>query len=326
MEIIEDIAFTTKSKNPFEIAGLMMGYPGLPMLGCQHAYIAGGAFMAAIKNEGSKGITNEEIKEVFKRTGKQAHGGYCGLSGVCGIAPAIGACFAVLTGSKCGKDEEQRITMEAVTRVTRAITDLTGPSCCKAYVWTSLEAAVAYLRESLGIMLPSTQSIACNYSPKHPHGCREARCPYFREVEHQSKVVVTENEIIDGGTSQFITLEGGEVMDEKIEPLLKRSLELGAEKAKIIDTGSVVVEEWVRWKCLYGCAFHGKDAYHPPCAPDAESTKKIMREYSKAVLMTGSKGKALTEVAVRLEGEAYKMGYYKAFAMTALSSGPEGAA
>ncbi len=115
-------------------------------------------------------------------------------------------------------------------------------------------------------------------------------------------------------------------MDEKIESLLKRSLELGAEKAKIIDTSSVVVEEWVRWKCVYGCAFHGKDAYHPPCAPDAESTKKIMKEYSKAVLMTSSKGKALTETAVRLESEAYHMGYYKAFAMTALSSGPEGAA
>lgn len=114
-------------------------------------------------------------------------------------------------------------------------------------------------------------------------------------------------------------------MDDKIESLLKRSLELGAENARIIDTGSVVVEEWVRWKCVYGCAFCGKDAYHPPFAPDADSTKKMMKEYSKAILMTGSKGKALTETAVRLEGEAYHMGYYKAFAMTALSSGPEGA-
>jgi hypothetical protein len=325
-KIIEDIALATKSKDPFEISDLMMSYPGLPMLGCQHAYIAGGAFIAAIRNEGSRGITNKDIEEVFQRTQKQAHGGYCGLSGVCGIAPAIGACFAVLTGSKCGKDDEQRITMEAVTRVTRAITDLTGPSCCKAYVWTGLEAAVDYLSESLDIILPSSRSITCNYSPKHPHGCREARCPYFRGVEHQSKVAVIADETVDGGIGQSAMLEGGEVMDEKIESLLKRSLELGAEKSKIIDTGSVVVEEWVRWKCLYGCAFHGKDAYHPPCAPDAESTKKIMREYSKAILMTGPKGKALTEVAVRLEGEAYHMGYYKAFAMTALSSGPEGAA
>ena len=326
MRIIEDIAFTTRSKDPFEIAELMISYPGLPMLGCQHAYIAGGAFMAAIKNEGAKGITNEEIKEVFKRTRKQAHGGYCGLTGVCGIAPAIGACFAVLTGSKCGKDEEQRITMEAVTRLSRAITDLTGPSCCKAYVRTSLEAATNYLSESFSIVLPSSRSITCSYSAKHPHGCREARCPYFQGVEHQSKFSVIADKSVHNGTDQFTTLKGGTVVDGNIESLLKRSLELGAEKAKIIDTNSVVVEEWVRWKCLYGCAFCGKDAYHPPYAPDAESTKKIMREYSKAVLMTGSKGKALTEAAVRLEGEAYHMGYYKAFAMTALSSGPEGAA
>ena len=326
MRIIKDIAFTIKSKDPFEIAELMLSYPGLPMLGCQHAYIAGGALMAAVKNAaGAAEINNESIKEVFRRARKQAHGGYCGLTGVCGIAPAIGACFAVLTGSKCGTDKEQRITMEAVARVTRAITELTGPSCCKAYVWTALDTAVNYLGESLGVVLPSRRLITCNYSAKHPHGCRQAQCPYFHGQEHQNKVsVIGEETVYNDGRST--TLEGGAAMDEKMESLLKRSLELGAEKAKIIDTGSVVVEEWVRWKCLYGCAFHGKDAYHPPCVPDAESTRKIMREYSKAVLMTGPKGKALTEVAVRLEGEAYHMGYYKAFAMTALSSGPEGGA
>lgn len=325
MKVIEDIALTTTAKDPVEISDLMTSFPGLPMLGCQHAYIAGGAFMAAIKNEGSRGITDEHISEVFHRTGKQAHGGCCGLTGVCGIAPAIGACFAILTGSKCGTDQEQRFTMEAVTRVTKAITDLTGPSCCKAYVWTSLDAAVNYLRESLGILLPLARSINCNYGSRHPHGCREEQCPYFSGLGNPVKSVpLTGN--VRSGISKTVLAEGGDSMSEKIEQLLKKSVDLGAEKAKVIETSSVVVEEWVRWKCLYGCAFHGKDAYHPPCAPDAESTKKIMKEYSKAILMNGSKGKALTEVAVRLEGEAYHMGYYKAFAMTALSSGPEGAA
>lgn len=341
MRIIEDIAFSTKSRNPFEISELMMSYPGLPMLGCQHAYIAGGALMAAIKNEGLKGITNEEIKEVFKRTRKQAHGGYCGLTGVCGVAPAIGACFSILTGSKCGTDKEQRITMEAVTRVSRAITELTGPSCCKAYVRTSLDKAAEYLRESLGIELPMTDSVVCNYSLKHPHGCRDTRCPYFSDngqrgedsrnsigTRKVSNIDVSSHGTGKGIKSNLSNLrhEREEIMGEKMETLLKRALELGAEKAKIIDTSTVVVEEWVRWKCLYGCPFHGKDAYHPPCAPDAESTKKVVKEYSKAIFMNSSKGKTLTEAAVRLEGEAYHMGYYKAFAMTALSSGPSGAA
>lgn len=179
LKVIEDIALDTKLKDPLEIAELMMSHPGLPMLGCNHAYIAGGALMAAIRNEGSQKTTNEHIKEVFVRTSKQAQGGYCGLTGVCGIVPAIGACFAILTGSKCGKDEEQRITMEAVTRISQAITRLTGPSCCKAYVRASLETAGDYLQERFGIKLPMIQGTICNYSHKHPHGCREVKCPYF---------------------------------------------------------------------------------------------------------------------------------------------------
>jgi hypothetical protein len=179
LQVIEAIAFDSQSKDPLEIAELMMSHPGLPMLGCNHAYIAAGALMAALRNEGSKRITVEAIREVFLRTGKQAHGGYCGLTGVCGIVPAIGACFAVLTGSRCGKDEEQRITMEAVTRVSRSIARLTGPSCCKAYVRAALETAGDYLEEPFGIRLPRAKGAICTYSRRHPHGCREGKCPYF---------------------------------------------------------------------------------------------------------------------------------------------------
>jgi hypothetical protein len=179
MKIIESVVFTTMADNPFEIAEFIMTSPALPMLGCHHAYIAGGAIMAAIKNRGSKKITNEEIKEVFRRTKRQAHGGYCGLTGVCGIVPAVGACFSVLTGSKCGTDREQRITMEAVTKVTQAIKELTGPSCCKAYMRASLEIAIDCLKDSLGIELPKSSKPVCSHSSEHPHYCRQNRCPYF---------------------------------------------------------------------------------------------------------------------------------------------------
>jgi len=226
MKTIEDIAYSTTSKDPVEISELMMSYPGLTMLGCQHAYIAGGALMAALKNEGSKGISNTEITEVFTRTGKQAHGGYCGLTGVCGIAPAIGACIAVLTGSKCGKDEEQRITMEAVTRVTRAITDLTGPSCCKAYVRTSLLSAINFLRERFEIVLPIKDiTIECKHSKKHPHGCREIKCPFF---EIQEGVKTMSSKPMDKYDEFFsMTYQQG-AMDVKTKHLVALGASLGA--------------------------------------------------------------------------------------------------
>lgn len=179
MQQVETIIFQNTSVNPFEIAGQCMNLHVLPMLGCQHAYIAGGALMAALKNEGTFQLSDDDIREVFHRTNKQAHGGYCGLTGTCGIAPALGACIAILIGSKCGTDKEQQITMELVSRVVRAITELTGPSCCKAYVRTSLEVTVDFLRQHFSIILPGQDIASCRHMAKHPHGCRQTKCPYY---------------------------------------------------------------------------------------------------------------------------------------------------
>lgn len=184
MKMIEDMVFTTELRDPVAIAELMMSHPNLPMLGCEHAFIAAGALMAALKNSpyGKGKITNKEIQEVFDRTAKQAVGGFCGLSGVCGIAPALGACFSVFLGSRCGADTEQKITMDAVIGISQAIAGLTGPSCCKAYVRSALLVAVTAFGERFGILLPVNEtSIDCKHSANHPHGCREGKCPYFRK-------------------------------------------------------------------------------------------------------------------------------------------------
>jgi len=109
-----------------------------------------------------------------------------------------------------------------------------------------------------------------------------------------------------------------------IEAVIDKAYTLGCEKAKVIDTSTVIVGKWVRWKCLYGCPFYNKDGFHPPFAPGVDETREVLSEYSKAILLKGPKGKALTDIAVRLEGEAYQMGFYKAFALTALPSGDGG--
>ena len=186
MAMIEAVSSTTKSKDPLQTAELMMNHPALPMLGCEHAYIAAGALMAALRNSpyGTGKITAQDIGEVFARTAKQAAGGYCGLTGICGVAPAVGACVSIFLGARCGSDREQKITMDAVTRVSRAITELTGPSCCKAYVRGSLEVAVNIFAERFGIAFPAgTSPVVCRHSGKHPHGCREEKCPYYKKEE-----------------------------------------------------------------------------------------------------------------------------------------------
>jgi hypothetical protein len=184
MQMIEGAIFATELHDPLATAELMMGHPGLPMLGCEHAFIAAGSLMSALKNSpyGKGKITDADIREVLDRTAKQAVGGYCGLTGVCGIAPAIGACFSVFLGSQCGSDTEQKIAMNAAIKVSQAIAELTGPSCCKAYVRAALSEAVTVFAERFGIVLPiATASIVCKDSSRHPHGCREQQCPYYQK-------------------------------------------------------------------------------------------------------------------------------------------------
>lgn len=179
-ETIKELVLTSKETNPFEIAENLMELNNVPMLGCENAWIAAGALMAAIKNVGTAKVTNEQVVEVLNRTKKQAIGGYCGLTGVCGIAPAIGACFSVVLGAACPKDQETAITMRVVAKIINTIANETGPCCCKNFVRKSLVEAVNLAKEHLGILLPMVcEEIACKHVEQHPHGCRKEKCSYY---------------------------------------------------------------------------------------------------------------------------------------------------
>ena len=136
--------------------------------------------MAALKNEGTLKITDAQILEVLNRTHRQAIGGYCGLTGVCGIAPGIGACYSVLLGAACPKDRETATTMMVVAKIVNVIAQETGPCCCKNFVRHALTEAVALVQKLLNISLPqSSDPIVCTDVERHPHGCRLDKCSYF---------------------------------------------------------------------------------------------------------------------------------------------------
>lgn len=137
--------------------------------------------MAALKNEGTLRVTDEQIVEALNRTKRQAIGGYCGLTGVCGIVPAIGACFSVILGAACPKDQETALTMKVVAGIVDKIADETGPCCCKNFVRTALYEAIKAVNKYLNVFLPSPgETIVCTHSSRHSHGCRESKCSYFK--------------------------------------------------------------------------------------------------------------------------------------------------
>ncbi len=101
-------------------------------------------------------------------------------------------------------------------------------------------------------------------------------------------------------------------------------------EAKVIDPVSVLTAPWVRLKCKYGCEMYGREYCCPPETPTPEQTRGILDCYQRAILFhcraAKKEGENRTKVrkgyldaVVELEGEMFKDGYYKAFA---LLSGP----
>lgn len=100
----------------------------------------------------------------------------------------------------------------------------------------------------------------------------------------------------------------------------------GATHACVIDPGSVVTAPWVRMKCLFGCPNVHRSYCCPPDSPTPEQTRSVLDSYRRAILVHyerpqigGKRGKLspLMEKLIDLEGELFKDGYYKAFAIVA---------
>jgi hypothetical protein len=179
-DIIKSMVLTTTEKDPLAIAEKIMSHPKIPMLGCEHAIILVGSLMAALRTEGTIKLTDTQILDAMNRTKKQAISGYCGLTGVCGVAIGIGAVFSTILGAACPKDVETSITMHVVARAIDAIANDAGPCCCKSFTRTVLGVGYNQIKEHFRVKLPlHREKISCFYSKRHPHGCRASKCLYY---------------------------------------------------------------------------------------------------------------------------------------------------
>ena len=96
--------------------------------------------------------------------------------------------------------------------------------------------------------------------------------------------------------------------------LEKMAMELGAISAKVISPTDVETNQWVRWKCQFGCGGFGSSLVCPPHSPTPEKTRKMLDEYTRAVLFESPPGQG-KKIAGELERELFLSGYYKALGL-----------
>lgn len=113
-------------------------------------------------------------------------------------------------------------------------------------------------------------------------------------------------------------------MSEKQTELESLFKEVGYSDYKWIDPQEIVVSQWVRMKCMFGCNEYGKTAVCPPQVPSVSDCERFFREYSLAVVFHFAKKmehpdqrhawtKKISQALLEMERRVFISGYRKAF-------------
>ena len=107
-------------------------------------------------------------------------------------------------------------------------------------------------------------------------------------------------------------------LDEDLKPFAELAVRMGAVEAKAIDPKNIIVKDWVRLKCQYGCGNYGKSLTCPPYSPTPEQTRKVLKGYSRAILMrVPDESAAAHDIIAKLERRVFLSGYHSAFGLVA---------
>ena len=108
------------------------------------------------------------------------------------------------------------------------------------------------------------------------------------------------------------------------EQLQKKFHNSGFSDFKWIDPKEIVVAQWVRMKCMYGCENYGRNASCPPNTPSLAECRSLFDSYKLGALFKFTAkfvdpderhewAKGVNRQLVELEKEISTSGYYKSF-------------
>lgn len=120
------------------------------------------------------------------------------------------------------------------------------------------------------------------------------------------------------------------IFHELAQQLLEKSEPFGLTSALPLPVEEIIVAEWVNLKCLYGCKHYNSNWCCPPATPSTDKVRSILKDYSQALLLSGSnqssdlyqnkRRKRANQVRcwkgiVSIERMLFLKGYHKAFSL-----------
>ena len=186
IKIITQFCLNSGSKNPMEMAKTIMKHPIMPMHGPEHHAMIAGVLVTAYRNAAGK-LSDDEIIEAIRR-GSTVPGGYCGIYGADAAAIATGIAMSVILNATPLTDYERRVANIMTSRALLAISGNSGVRCCKRSTFASIEAAVQYFREVLGVELEQipVSKLKCEHSHRNKQ-CSTVHCRYYTGGKYENR-------------------------------------------------------------------------------------------------------------------------------------------
>ncbi|MCK5418992.1 MAG: DUF2284 domain-containing protein [Desulfobacterales bacterium] len=115
-----------------------------------------------------------------------------------------------------------------------------------------------------------------------------------------------------------------DITENKRKRLDRMFQEKGYTDYKWIDPQKIIVSQWVRMKCMFGCGEYGKNACCPPNVPSVSECERFFHEYQDAVIFRFEKAfnkpedrhkwsKKVNIKLAKLERDVFLAGYERAF-------------
>jgi len=114
------------------------------------------------------------------------------------------------------------------------------------------------------------------------------RVPFLNFFGHQPAefriILSATRTLIPAGPYPLISGGMTDSHSGETEKLAALAREKGA-LAKVITTDQIVIADWVRFKCRYGCKGYAKHFGCPPYAPAVEETRRMVKEFRHGLLL-----------------------------------------
>ena len=177
-DLVQETCVNSESKDPLELARIIMNSDKVPMHGPEHHFIVPAVLLAAYYNiKGDPEEKSRKIKEARARS-SNILGGFCGFYGDCGAAVGTGIFMSLVTGATPLSKGEWRFSNMMTAKSLLSVANHGGPRCCKRNTFLSIMQAVDFSRKNLHVAMIIDKNIKCDYYTLNAE-CLANRCPFY---------------------------------------------------------------------------------------------------------------------------------------------------